>query len=95
MQKRCYFQTKVNIGVASYNIYCEAQRQVSNHWLIVKEHLISLFADGCVFTMQWEALYMTATTELFSLDVSSNFGALCNENRKGKCRGFLVTVMVE
>lgn len=62
MHKRCYFQTEVNLWEASYSIYCEAQKDMPNHWLIVKKHLISLLADGYVFIIQWENLHMTATT---------------------------------
>lgn len=51
--------------------------------------LISLFTDGCVLIMQWEALHMTATTQLFSPDVFSNFGALYNEDTKGSCGAVL------
>lgn len=88
VHKRCYFQTEVNLWEASYSIYCETQRDLSNYWLIVVEHFIALYTNGYVFIMQWEALYMTATTQLFSLDVSSDFWALYNENKEGSCGVF-------
>lgn len=68
---------------------------MSNHWLIVKEHLISLFADDYMFVVQWEGLYMSASTQLFSLDVSSNFGALYNKHKKGSSGFSFILVVAE